>query len=277
MLHIGTDEAGYGPLLGPLVVAAAVYDTERARGQIPGRGIADSKVLYGRGGRPALAAALGPYLGFAPPVTLSTLLDRLSVRGDPRPGYPWYGEVTDADPKPGRPPASFRRLFVNPVCERDFNAGCADWGGKGGLLFRETMRVVKAALDHDPGRDATVVCDKHGGRNRYAGLLMAELGPSTLVTERESAQRSAYRLTLEGRTVRIRFVPRADATDKPVALASMTAKYVRELFMEALNAFFGARVEGLRPTAGYYGDGRRFIREVEACLPCDRAEFVRVR
>ena len=62
------------------------------------------------------------------------------------------------------------------------------------------------------------------------------------------------------------------------ALASMAAKYLRELFMEGLNAFFAARVEGLRPTAGYYGDGTRFLEEVGpvlADLGCSKDEFVR--
>jgi len=277
VLHIGADEAGYGPLLGPLVVAAAVYESERRAA--PGDGIADSKVIYGRGGRAALARALSPYLGLPSPVSLGDLLSRLSVRGDPRPGYLWYGEVRDAEGGGGAPPASFRRLYVNPVCERDFNEGCARWGDKATLLFEETMRVVRRALADHPG-DATVVCDKHGGRNRYAGLLLAELGPTSLLTERETAACSSYRLALGGRSVRIRFQRAADATDRAAALASMAAKYTRELFMEGLNGFFLRHVPGLRPTAGYYEDGRRFLGEVRGVLRnlgCPEESFVRAR
>ncbi|MHC5050925.1 MAG: hypothetical protein ACYTGK_09990 [Planctomycetota bacterium] len=210
-------------------------------------------MVYGRGGRAALARVLGPYLGVATPVSLTDLLARLSVRGDPRAAYPWYGDVT---------------------------AGCEGAGGKAGLLFRETMRLVRRALaDSAPEADAVVVCDRHGGRRRYAALLMAELEPATLVTERESAAVSSYRLQRRGRPIHIRFVRQADATDKAVALASMAAKYVRELFMEGLNAYFSARVDDLRPTAGYYSDGRRFLRDVEAVLSeldCERDTFVRV-
>lgn len=279
MLHIGTDEAGYGPLLGPLVVAAAVYESEADRRAAPGGGIADSKEVYGRGGRAALARVLSPYLGLPAPVSLGDLLTRLSVRGDPRPGYLWYGEVTDPEAGGGVPPATFRRLYVNPVCERDFNDGCARWGDKATLLFEETMRVLRQALADHPG-DATIVCDKHGGRNRYAGLLLAELGPSSIVTERETAARSAYRLALGGRAVRIRFDRAADATDRACALASMAAKYTRELFMEGLNGFFAHRVAGLKPTAGYYEDGRRFLEEVRGVLRelgCPETSFVRAR
>jgi ribonuclease HII len=279
VLHIGTDEAGYGPLLGPLVVAAAVYEGAAERRAAPGLGIADSKQVYGRGGRAALARVLSPYLGLHGPVSLGDLLARLSVRGDPRAGYLWYGDVTDPEAGGGEPPAAFRRLYVNPVCERDFNAGCERHGDKATLLFEETMRVLRQALSDYPG-DATVVCDKHGGRNRYAGHLLAELGPSAILTERESALRSSYRLTLGERTVRIRFEQKADATDRACALASMAAKYTRELFMEGLNGFFVTRVPGLRPTAGYYEDGRRFLEEVRGVLRdlgCPEDTFVRAR
>lgn len=236
-------------------------------------------MVYGRGGRAALARVLGPYLGLGAPVSLQALLARLSVRGDPRGDYPWYGDVVDPEPAAGEAPAAFRRLYVNPVCARDFNAGCTGPGGKAGLLFRETMRLVRRALADAPERDAVVVCDRHGGRRRYAALLMAELEPATLVTERESAAVSSYRLQRGGRAIRIRFARQADATDKPVALASMAAKYVRELFMEGLNDYFSARVADLRPTAGYYQDGRRFLRDVESVLgelDCERDAFVRV-
>ena len=104
-------------------------------------------------------------------------------------------------------------------------------------------------------------------------------GPRVL-TERESAACSSYRLALGGRTVRIRFQRAADATDRAAALASMVAKYTRELFMEGLNGFFASRVAGLRPTAGYYEDGRRFLGEVRGVLRdlgCPEGAFVRAR
>jgi hypothetical protein len=276
VLHIGTDEAGYGPLLGPLVVAAALFEG-RPR---PRAGIDDSKVVYGRGGRDALARGLGPYLSAGSPLRLSRLLEAHSVRGDPRGGYLWYGEVEDGVPQPGDAPPGFLGLFVNPVLEREFNLGCGEGGGKGGLLFRETCRAIRAALAAAPPGDVTVVCDKHGGRNRYAPLLMAEFAPRTLVAERESAALSAYRMDLGDREVHIRFRPEADGSDPAAALASMAAKYVRELFMEGLNRFFAARVDGLRPTAGYYEDGRRFLAAVGgvlADLACGPGSFARCR
>jgi hypothetical protein len=42
----------------------------------------------------------------------------------------------------------------------------------------------------------------------------------------------------------------------------MTAKYVRELFMNAWNGFWRQHLPGLRPTAGYPGDAQRFRREI---------------
>ena len=48
----------------------------------------------------------------------------------------------------------------------------------------------------------------------------------------------------------------------PTALASMTAKYHRELAMRAFNAFWTEQVAGLRPTAGYPQDAKRFRKEI---------------
>jgi len=266
VLQIGTDEAGYGPLLGPLVIAATAFESGGPRGALRDRAVLDSKVLYARGGRAALARALEPYLGLPGPVTLATALAHLSTRGDPRAAYPWYGDVTDPIPRPRPPPPAFRRLYVSPFCERDFNEGCAREGGKGALLSRETLRLVRRVLLDHPGGAARVVCDRHGGRKRYAALLMEEFFPSLLVTERETPELSAYRLHAHGREIAIEFRCRAESTDPPVALASVAAKYLRELFMQALNDYFSARIASLRPTAGYHGDGQRFLLDVAPAL-----------
>ena len=277
-MHVGTDEAGYGPLLGPLVIAAAVFRGGADRAGFRQDGIDDSKRIYTRGGRDALARALAPYLGPArPPLTLSGLLESCSVRPDPRPAYDWYGEIVDPVAVSGeKAHPGFRRLLLNPVCEREFNRGCRRYEGKGGLLFHETMRLVREALDGAPREEAEVVCDKHGGRNRYAGMLMAALGPASILAERESREASVYRLRIDGRPVRIRFERQADAHDPLAALASMAAKYTRELFMEGFNAYFAARIDGLRPTAGYYTDGKRFLDDI-ASLGVEPATLVRER
>ena len=48
----------------------------------------------------------------------------------------------------------------------------------------------------------------------------------------------------------------------PTALASMTAKYLRELSMRAFNDFWRAHIPDLKPTAGYYRDAWRFKKEI---------------
>jgi SAM-dependent methyltransferase len=75
------------------------------------------------------------------------------------------------------------------------------------------------------------------------------------------------------------FEVEAEDRHLPVALASMGAKFVRELFMRRLNAFFAERKPGLAPTAGYVEDGRRFLAEVKPILlreAIPEAEFARV-
>ena len=73
----------------------------------------------------------------------------------------------------------------------------------------------------------------------------------------ETATRSAYALEPSGR---IEFCVGGEAR-LPVAAASMTAKYVRELAMLAFNAHWSGREPGLTPTAGYPVDAARWRRE----------------
>jgi hypothetical protein len=41
----------------------------------------------------------------------------------------------------------------------------------------------------------------------------------------------------------------------------MVSKYVRELFLRRFNRYWQAQQPGLRPTAGYVQDARRFLRD----------------
>jgi hypothetical protein len=68
-------------------------------------------------------------------------------------------------------------------------------------------------------------------------------------------------LERDGAPWRVEFREQAERACLPVALASMTAKLVRELMMERFNAFFHAHQPEVKPTAGYVQDARRFLAE----------------
>ena len=101
-------------------------------------------------------------------------------------------------------------------------------------------------------------------------------------------------------TREIEFVTDGDSRHFPVALASIYSKYLRELYMHVFNTYWcgkmaegqpaGPRCEGqrsslpslagLRPTAGYYTDGRRWLREAASLLDrlsIDRGLLIRRR
>ncbi len=52
----------------------------------------------------------------------------------------------------------------------------------------------------------------------------------------------------------------------PVALASMHAKYVRELFMMLFSRYWRAKAPEVKPTAGYGSDANRFLEEVSPAV-----------
>ena len=101
---------------------------------------------------------------------------------------------------------------------------------------------------------------------RKALLVLLEHLPLVLVAD--VLARLVQRLV--DASERVRVVARLEADSEqahlPAALASMTAKLVRELHMARLNRFFGARIPDLKPTAGYVQDGRRFVQEVDPLL-----------
>ncbi len=108
-----------------------------------------------------------------------------------------------------------------------------------------------------------ICLDKHGGRNRYAALVQHHFPESWIETIDEGRGLSRYRWRHGEREVEAIFRVGCEEL-LPTALASMTAKYHRELAMRAFNAFWTARLPALRPTAGYPADARRFKADIAA-------------
>lgn len=153
------------------------------------------------------------------------------------------------------------------------------------LVVETILRSLQtqAAISQDFGADVAlpvfiVLCDKLGGRDRYAPLLAARFPGADVKTLVESRAASVYRfcarrgVVRDGSTidfpteiaVEIRFTAKGEA-NVPTALASICAKYFRELSMVPFNDFWRRAVDDatLRPTAGYPLDAKRFRAEVD--------------
>jgi ribonuclease HII len=86
---------------------------------------------------------------------------------------------------------------------------------------------------------------------------------------REGPARCEYAIERLGREIHLRFEPRADGAHLAVALASMAAKYLREVCMMQFNRYWLAKVPGLKPTAGYPTDAGRFFADIRGVLAAD--------
>jgi len=112
--------------------------------------------------------------------------------------------------------------------------------------------------------------DRHGGRRYYADMLSGAFPMTTVEAVEESPTLSRYRLLhggpatgdAEAGAVTLTVRERCEEASTATALASMAAKYVRELAMRQLNAYFQERVPGLRATAGYGLDAWRFLDDI---------------
>ncbi|MCA9058969.1 MAG: hypothetical protein KDA85_10735, partial [Planctomycetaceae bacterium] len=144
----------------------------------------------------------------------------------------------------------------------EFNQQTAEAGSKGVVLSRNTMALVREACDSHPGHNQIhVTCDKHGGRNRYDELLAEAFDDALVFRIRESLAASHYRMGNSS------FVFRMKAEEVlPVAVASMVAKYLREVLMEQFNQFWQNQVPNLKPTKGYPVDAKRFAQEIQPAM-----------
>jgi len=138
---------------------------------------------------------------------------------------------------------------------------------KSNVLFSATSHLIKKAYDDFGQDDLHIVVDRQGGRVHYRKNLQLMFGDMQLKILLESPKTSSYELKTDDKSMRVHFVVGADKRFMPVSLASMVSKYLRELLIDNINRYFIGFNDNLRPTAGYWQDGLRFIREIETSLP----------
>lgn len=151
----------------------------------------------------------------------------------------------------------FQAAVSDIVLTRRFNQLTRQYGSKGGVLSRLTMRLLRRVWNPDTDDRVLIIGDKHGGRNRYDELIDEVIEGQMILRQRESREKSSYRV---GQS-ELHFQTGAEA-HFPVAVASMICKYVRELAMEQFNSFWRRHLPDLKPTKGYPVDARRFHRDI---------------
>ena len=94
------------------------------------------------------------------------------------------------------------------VFPEPFNDGAKRWGNKAEALSNWTLALVAEALDECDAEEVHVVCDKHGGRNRYGRLLQQSFPEYLIEVHEEGLAASTYRWGPEERRVEVRFARR---------------------------------------------------------------------
>jgi ribonuclease HII len=269
MIHsiLGTDEAGYGPNLGPLVISCVIWKMEE--NGIEDAQPADDPIVE-------LERRLRPIVTDSPSQWGNS--GKLLLIGDSKKLYQsgklqiLANAVQTAVDFSGHSPLNTDHSYGVSLCDiksevispRDFNRLLEQLGNKSTLLTETTLQLIKNAIQTLPdGGDVTILCDKHGGRNRYADQLyrfFPDGGWIEILTE--GTPLSVYRLCSQGRKIEFRFQAKADR-HIPAALASMTAKLLRELAMLEFNRFWQQYLPDLQPTAGYPVDATRFFGQID--------------
>ncbi len=319
----GIDEAGFGPVLGPLVVSTAVLRlpdeivdenlwsllagaiTRKGLRRSPALPLADSKAMYVRKdglvhlerGVLGMLAQAGPV-----PTSLNELLRRVGADCVQHiPAYPWYAgadlrlphqaDPTDLKLRANAAAEAMRKrgielaaIRAEPILAGQYNRLVAATRNKASALFGVTSQLIAYIFNtyaaKSPPQVVRIVADRQGGRTHYRHQIqrMFEGGAIRVIVESEA--HSAYAVETADRAAEIHFRTKAETACLPVALASMLSKYLRELFMELLNAYWSQRVDGLKPTAGYYVDGKRFLADIASAVDAagtDRSLLVRSR
>lgn len=174
--------------------------------------------------------------------------------------------------------------------EPSFNEAVRERGNKADVALGALCRLLRGLWERWAGTGdgeahrLGIACDRLGGRAAYADVLSLMLPDARITTLEETDHRSRYVLESNNPPRRAGIVFLTDGEDAhlPVALASMLAKYTRELAMARFNAYWSARFRQarageLKPTAGYALDARRWLHDMHDVLtPHERRMLVRI-
>ena len=297
MDYCGIDEAGLGPLLGPLVVARSASNVapEELLAILLGLGIwpqpskkqqglvADSKQIY-RGDFARLETlALSFYLsGMSPKdneLRVSTLLPETINELD------WYRDssfqssslplVANRDKIWQQSALLSEALRQRNLCvqlsarlftEKEFNQKIEQLNNKSLVLRTLVGSLIRSFVDEQQKSSARSCCvvDRLGGLKYYASWLCQLFGTDgqpKIEVLKEDSRSSEYRLhsIKQNAEFDLYFWVQGDQRNILCAIASIFAKYLRELLMLQLNRYWQSLFPKVPITTGYYKDAMIFM------------------
>jgi ribonuclease HII len=302
---VGIDEAGFGPILGPLVVSSSAFripdnliwanhweilraSVSEKRASLKGRLlIVDSKKAFTRTIgikhlRRTVLATL-KHLG-SEPKNLTELISSLCPDClEHIAEYPWYkkagdyqlgGDNADIDIAVSMLRADLANQHIELLGLKSrclevahYNRMVTAVDNKAKVLFTAVAELMQSAMKDFANDDLDIVIDRQGGRSHYQRQLQLMFGESQLRIIHEDQDRSSYEMKTNNRKIRVHFVVGADGKFLPVSLASMACKYLREVLVENINNYFLSFNPAIKPTAGYWQDGLRFIEDIKTHIP----------
>lgn len=306
MIVAGIDEAGYGPLLGPLVVSAVAIECPQtisdampdvaamlapavaAKPPIPHGAlfVTDSKVVHRSPNglhhlETATLLAVELACGSAAPMRLDELAKALGWTGGAElPWYDWNHAVSPLWASTdgigitrsmllGRMASRRVRMAMARsvlIDEANFNSQVSKTLNKAAVLSSCGMQLLRQIADQNAG-ETWVVVDKNGARDRYLNLLMRTFPDVIWRVCIESPLISRYEWHRPGGLFRVDFQQKGELACMATAWASMICKYVRERAMEQFNHWWTNQTGGdINPTAGYYTDAHRWLSEMAPYL-----------
>lgn len=253
MIKIGVDEAGYGPLLGPLTSCAYLTSNEFSFD------IKDSKKLFQNKKFKKLETACLEYL---PSFDNSCFFkNRTSYLNEP---WHRYLNSNENDDKLFLE-NSHSKVILRSLTPHYFNFKVKQGLNKAEILLGLIEKNLNELMQSIPlEQEVSIFCDRLGGRKMYSKVL--ETWGANIHKKEENQTLSSYEVTWFNKKVNISFMVKGDTLKHEIAAASCFAKLFREYSMLEFNQWWNNVLPSIKPTAGYYTDGKRFIKDIELYL-----------
>lgn len=300
---IGADEAGYGPNLGPLLIAASVWDVpvdfnesdfenlssvfaaKPYRPNCKHIPLADSKKLFSPGkGLQTLETGLLAMLGKEPPADCQSWCETFQESSPASGGsalnaseMPWYDNLRNQPVPALQAKEEVRRL--SEFAEQVLSGHEIELPQSRFYLISEKKFNEEVAKLGSKGQLLSLQTLR-----LVTDLLSGEADEIEIFCDRQGGRKNYMPVLSEAMPDQwfqeVRISPErctyrnmsgnltihfSVGGDRfpPTALASMMAKYTRERMMEAFNTYWSEQIPGIRATAGYPVDAARFRSEIE--------------